>query len=67
MGNDAAWTAVVVKKSRALLDGSNLYRRVTIRHDDGREEKVRVSRAVWKQVEVGSRLVKAAGEDPGPA
>lgn len=67
MGNDAAWTALVVKKSRALLDGSNLYRQVTIRHDDGRGEKIRVSRDVWKQVEVGSRLVKAPGEDPGLA
>lgn len=64
MSNQTAWNAVVVKKSRALLDGSNLYRRVTIRHDNGAEEKIRVSRALWKQIHVGDRLVKEAGQDP---
>ncbi len=67
MSDEAAWSAVVVKKSRALLDGSNLYRRVTIRHDSGHEEKIRVSRATWKQLETGDRLVKEAGQDPRPA
>ena len=64
MSDESAWTAVVVKKSRALLDGSNLYRRVTIRHDDGSEEKIRVGRALWKQLAPGDRLVKEAGQDP---
>jgi hypothetical protein len=64
MSDETAWTAVVVKKSRALLDGSNLYRRVTIRHDGGHEEKIRVSRALWKQLEPGDRLVKEPGQDP---
>jgi hypothetical protein len=64
VSNEEAWEAVVVAKSRALLDGSNLYRRVSVRHDDGREEKVRVPRESWKQIEVGDRLVKEAGQDP---
>lgn len=67
MSDEAEWSAVVVKKSRALLDGSNLFRRLTIRHDGGHQEKIRVSRALWKQIEPGDRLVKAAGQDPRPA
>jgi hypothetical protein len=67
MNDEAAWSAVVVKKSRALLDGSNLHRRVTIRHDSGHEEKIRVSRAIWNQIKAGDRLVKEAGRDPRPA
>ncbi|MCK9932303.1 hypothetical protein MXD62_35055 [Frankia sp. Mgl5] len=67
MRDESAWNAVVVKKSRALLDGSNLYRRVTIRHDDGHQERIRVSRALWKQLKAGDRLVKEAGHDPRPA
>lgn len=64
MSSDQAWNAVVVAKSRALLDGSNLFRQVTVRHDDGREEKIRVPRDVWKQIEAGDRLVKEAGQNP---
>jgi hypothetical protein len=63
MSNGQEWDAVVVAKSRALLDGSNLYRQVTVRHDDGREVKVRVPRAVWKQIAVGDRVVQEAGQD----
>jgi hypothetical protein len=66
MSDETAWSAVVVKKSRALLDGSNLYRRVTIRYDGGHEEKIRVSRAIWKQVKAGDRMVKETGQDPRP-
>jgi hypothetical protein len=64
VSHEQAWNAVVISKSRGLLDGSNLYRRVTVRHNDGREEKVRVPRDSWKQIEVGDRLVKEAGEHP---
>jgi hypothetical protein len=64
MSDSQAWNAVVVAKSRALLDGSNLYRRVTVRFDDGREGKIRVPRDLWKQIEAGDRLVKEAGQDP---
>ena len=59
-----AWSGTVVKKSRALLDGSSLHRRLKVRLDDGTERDVRVERAVWKELEVGDRLVKPAGEKP---
>jgi hypothetical protein len=62
MGREDAWSGTVVKKSRGLLDGSNLYRRVTIRTDDDRTEKIRVDRALWKELNVGDRLVKDAGQ-----
>ena len=64
MSSEQAWTAVVTAKSRALLDGSNLYRRLTVRYDDGREEKIKVPRDLWKQIEPGDRLVKEPGQDP---
>ena len=64
MSADDAWSGSVVKKSRGLLDGSNLYRRVTVRRDDGRVEKIRVDRALWKQLDVGDRLLKEAGQQP---
>jgi hypothetical protein len=53
-----------VQKSRALLDGSNLYRRLKIRLDDGTQRDVKVGRDMWRQLEVGDRLVKRQGEDP---
>jgi hypothetical protein len=58
------WTGTVVKKSRVLLDGSNLYRRLKVRVDDGSTMRVRVDRALWKELEVGDHLVKEAGADP---
>ena len=64
MGAEDAWSGSVVKKSRGLLDGSNMYRRVTVRTDDGRTEKVRVDRALWKQLDVGDRLLKEPGQEP---
>ncbi|SFC00292.1 hypothetical protein SAMN04487968_10347 [Nocardioides terrae] len=64
MSDQSSWSGVVVKKSRGLLDGSNLYRRLTIRHDDGTESKVRVGRALWNQIDVGDRVLKEAGGDP---
>ena len=67
MSAEDAWSGTVVKKSRALLDGSNLYRQVTVRTDDGRTEKVRVDRGLWKQLDVGDRLLKDAGQQPRPA
>lgn len=63
MSNEEAWTGTVVKKSRELLDGSNLYRQVTVQIDAGTTEKIRVDRALWKELEVGDRLVKDAGQD----
>jgi hypothetical protein len=64
VSSDETWDATVVKKSRAPLDGSNLYRRLTVRRADGQEDTIRVSRELWKSVEVGDRLVKAAGLEP---
>ncbi len=63
MGNDGAWAGTVVKKSRELLDGSNLYRQVTVQTDTGATEKIRVDRALWKELKVGDCLVKDAGQD----
>ena len=64
MGREDAWSGTVVKKSRALLDGSNLYRRVTVETDAGATEKIRVERALWKELNVGDRLIKDAGRQP---
>ncbi|MCX8558537.1 hypothetical protein OS121_26140 [Mycolicibacterium mucogenicum] len=50
------WDGTVVKKSRALLDGANLYRRLRIRLDDGQTITVRVDRATWKELSVGDRV-----------
>jgi hypothetical protein len=61
---EGAWSGTVVKKSRALLDGSNLYRRLKVRLDDGTHIHVKVDRSIWKQLEVGDRLVKQEGENP---
>ena len=63
MSNEEAWTGTVVKRSRELLDGSNLYRQVTVQTDAGTTEKIRVDRALWKELKIGDRLVKDAGQD----
>jgi hypothetical protein len=54
----------VVKKSRALLDGSNLYRRLKVQLDDGTNLDVKVDRDVWDRAAVGDRLVKREGQPP---
>jgi len=64
MSQNDAWSGTVVKKSRALLDGSNLYRRLKVRLDDGRRIDVKVDRDMWRQLKVGDRLVKQHGENP---
>jgi hypothetical protein len=64
MGGADTWSGTVVKKSRRLLDGSNLYRQVTVQTDDDRTEKIRVDRALWEDLQVGDRLVKDAGQTP---
>jgi hypothetical protein len=61
---DDAWSGTVVKKSRALFDGSNLYRRLKVRLDDGTQLDVKVDRDLWRQLQVGDRLVKQRGESP---
>jgi hypothetical protein len=64
MANEDAWSGVVVKKSRAMFDGANLYRRLEVQLDGGETQKVKVPRELWKQLEVGDRVSKAAGADP---
>jgi len=62
-----AWSGTVVKKSRGLLDGSNLYRRVVIRTDQNQTEKLKVARDLWDELQPGDRLVKQTGEPPRKA
>lgn len=62
--HEDAWSGTVVKKSRALMDGSNLYRRLRVRLEDGTQLEVKVGRQMWKELEVGDRLVKEQGADP---
>lgn len=64
MADGDAWTGVVVKKSRAMYDGSNLYRKLEVQVDGGDVRDVKVKRDLWKQLEVGDRVTKAAGADP---
>lgn len=61
--NDA-WSGTVVKKSRALLDGSSFYRRLRVRLDDGTQREVRVGKQLWRELSAGDRLVKQPGEEP---
>jgi len=61
---DDAWSGTVVRKSRALFDGSNLYRRLKVQLDDGTRLDVKVDRNLWQQLQVGDRLVKPHGESP---
>jgi hypothetical protein len=63
MTNDA-WGGTVTKKSRGLLDGSSMYRRLEIRLADGSIIKVRVSRDLWNAVTKGDTVTKVAGQDP---
>jgi hypothetical protein len=62
--SDDAWEGTVTKKSRGLLDGSNMYRRLRVRRTDGQTARVRVSRDLWRSIDVGDVLVKQAGHEP---
>lgn len=59
-----AWEGTVTKKSRGLLDGANMYRRLWVRCTDGQIIKVRPSRALWESVGVGDVLIKEPGHEP---
>jgi hypothetical protein len=59
-----AWSGTVAKKSRALLDGSNLYRRLTVQLGDGSLLQVKVDRGLWRELEPGDRIMKREGEKP---
>mgnify|MGYP001064016179 CR=1 FL=1 len=63
MSDGDAWTGVVVKKSRAMYDGANLYRKLEVQLDDGETRDVKVNRDLWKTLEVGDRLIKQAGAE----
>jgi hypothetical protein len=58
--SDATIRGTVVKKHRALLDGSNLYRRLDVRLDSGDTVTARVDRATWKTLNVGDTVVGTA-------
>ena len=62
--HEDAWSGTVIKKSRALMDGSNLYRRLQVRLEDGTQLEVKVGRTIWKELRVGDRLVKDRGAEP---
>ncbi|MDQ6525176.1 hypothetical protein RB608_16265 [Nocardioides sp. LHD-245] len=55
-----AWEGVVVKKSRGLYDGANMYRRLKVRTSDGSVVKARVDRDLWDLVAVGDTVRRAA-------
>ena len=55
------WEGTVVKKYRALLDGSNLFRRILVRLDDGQTVKTRVDRGTWKALAIGDAVRKSPG------
>lgn len=59
-----AWDGIVLKKSRGILDGSSLYRRLKIRLADGDTITVRVGRNLWNAVTEGDHVTKAAGQSP---
>ncbi|AOP47716.1 DUF7489 domain-containing protein [Streptomyces lydicus] len=63
-GREDAWEGVVTKRSRGMLDGSNMYHFVEVRLADGASLKVRISRRLWKSIEVGDRIVSRPGADP---
>jgi hypothetical protein len=55
------WEGTVVKKYRALLDGTNLYRRILVRLADGRTVKMPVDRAMWKALTIGDAVRSTPG------
>jgi hypothetical protein len=57
------WEGVVVRKSRGLLDGSNMYRRVKIRLADGTTKKVRIPRELWNDLSEGDTLHQSSSGD----
>jgi hypothetical protein len=61
------WRGTVVKKYRALLDGSSLHRRILIRLDNGETVKTRVDRDTWNALTLGDTVVKNPGNKPQKA
>lgn len=56
------WEGIVIRKRRGLLDGSNMYRRVTVQLADGTTKRVRVGRELWSSLAEGDTLVHRDGE-----
>jgi hypothetical protein len=48
------------KRYRALLDGSNLHRRILVRLHDGQTVKTRVDRTMWDALTFGDVVKKTA-------
>ncbi|MFI5523418.1 hypothetical protein [Streptomyces platensis] len=67
VGRDDSWEGIVINKSRGMLDGSNMYHFAEVRLDDGESVKARISRRLWKSIEVDDRIVKRPGADPAKA
>jgi hypothetical protein len=61
---EAAWEGIVVDKSRANPDGSNLYHYLKIKLSDGTTSKIRVDRDLWESLADGDAIVKRAGHPP---
>lgn len=59
-----AWEGVVVGKKRGMSDGSSMYHYLKVQLADGTTKRVRVRRDLWRSVEEGDGLVKAAGAEP---
>lgn len=65
MGRDDTWSGIVTKKGHQLVFGTSLIRRrVTIEKDGGGKEKILVDRSLWKEINVGDRMIKEAGQKP---
>jgi hypothetical protein len=58
--SEAEWQGTVVKKYRALLDGSNLYPHILVRLDNGQTVKTRVDRTFWKGLAIGDAVRKTS-------
>lgn len=63
---DEAWDGVVVDKKRSMSNapgsGTVLYYFLMLRLADGSTKRVRVHRSLFKSVDEGDHVVKAAGE-----
>jgi hypothetical protein len=67
-GRDEAWDGVVVGKKRGMSNapgsGTVMYYFLMLRLADGSTKRVRVHRGMFKSVDEGDRVVKAAGGKP---
>lgn len=59
-----AWEGVVAEKKRGMTDGSTMFYYLKLRLGDGTTKRVRVRRDLWKSVEEGDFVTKAAGAEP---